>query len=246
MNNMSLAVAPPVRTIVVYSDLWCSFAHIAIHRLRRTRNRLGLDGVVAFDLHAFPLELLNDAPSPRPGTDSEVALMGSVEPEAGWQLWQAKDWLYPSTTLPALEAILAAKGQGLDASERLDWALRQALWAHSRCISNRAVILDCARQAEIDAKQLADDLDRGTCRGALSDDAALSATDTIRCSPHIFLPDGSDFANPGMQVGWNGKYGIGFPVLVEDNPDVYETILRSAASPVATNEPTVHHSEISV
>jgi hypothetical protein len=49
-----------------------------------------------------------------------------------------------------------------------------------------------------------------------------------------------------MQVGWNGSYGIGFPVLVEDNPDVYETILRSAASPAATNESTVHHSEVSV
>jgi len=46
--------------------------------------------------------------------------MASVEPAAGWQLWQDKDWLYPSSTLPALEAIQAAKEQGLDASERLD------------------------------------------------------------------------------------------------------------------------------
>jgi len=46
--------------------------------------------------------------------------MASLEPNAGWQLWQDKDWLYPSTTLPALEAIQAAKEQGLDASARLE------------------------------------------------------------------------------------------------------------------------------
>lgn len=227
----------PPGSIIVYSDIWCSFAHIAMYRLHRTRTRLGLDGVVQFDLHAFPLESLNNAPSPRPGTDSEVARMASLEPEAGWQLWQAKDWLYPSTTLPALEAILAAKRQGLAASEALDLALRRAFWRDSRCISNRAIILDAARDAGLDIISLATDLDNGTFRRELAADTAASATDRIRCSPHLFLPDGTDYANPGISVGWNGEYGIGFPVVADDNPSVYEPILLAAAASVRT-EPT--------
>jgi predicted DsbA family dithiol-disulfide isomerase len=167
-------LTPPRGVVTVFSDIWCSFAHIAIHRLHATRARLGLEEQVSFDLRAFPLELLNDAPSPRPGTDSEVARMASLEPSAGWQLWQAKDWLYPSTTLPALEAVLAAKEQSLNASEQLDLGLRRAFWAESRCISH--------------------------------------------------------LANPGIDVDWDGAYGIGWPVINADDPKVYEDILLRAAT----------------
>lgn len=222
---------PPRGIVTVFSDIWCSFAHIAIHRLHATRTRLGLDEQVSFDLRAFPLELLNDAPSPRPGTDSEVARMASLEPAAGWQLWQAKDWLYPSTTLPALEAVLAAKEQGLAASEQLDLGLRRAFWAESRCISHRKVILDVAADTgAVDVDALAEALDDGRARRALSDQAALARTDRVNCSPHLFLPDGSDHANPGIDVGWEGAYGIGWPVIASDDPKVYEDILLRAAT----------------
>jgi hypothetical protein len=33
----------------VYSDLNCSFAHVAVHRLHETRERLGLAGKLYFD-----------------------------------------------------------------------------------------------------------------------------------------------------------------------------------------------------
>lgn len=225
---------PPAGVITVYSDIWCSFAHIAVHRLHTTRARLGLQDRVRFDLRAFPLELLNDAPSPRPGTDSEVARMASLEPAAGWQLWQAKDWLYPSTTLPALEAVLAAKEQSLHASEQLDLGLRRAFWAESRCVSNRKVILDvAAATGAVDVTALAAALDDGRARAGLSSHAAQSATDAITCSPHLFLPDGSDHANPGIDVGWEGAYGVGWPVVKGDEPTVYEDILLRAAAPAS-------------
>ncbi|WP_411075055.1 DsbA family protein [Streptomyces sp. cmx-4-7] len=222
---------PPPGVVTVFSDIWCSFAHIAVHRLHTTRARLGLEERVSFDLRAFPLELLNDAPSPRPGTDSEVARMAAPEPAAGWQLWQAKDWLYPSTTLPALEAVLAAKEQGPRASEQLDLGLRRAFWAESRCVSHRKVILDVAAETgAVDVDALAGALDDGRARRALSDQAALSRTDRVDCSPHLFLSDGSDHANPGIDVRWEGAYGIGWPVIASDDPKVYEDILLRAAA----------------
>lgn len=224
-------LTPPPGVITVFSDIWCSFAHIAIHRLHATRERLGLRNQVRFDLHAFPLELLNDAPSPRSGTDSEVGRMGQHEPEAGWQLWQEKEYLYPSTTLPALEAVIAAKAQSLEAAEQLDLRLRRAFWAESRCISNRKVIMDAAEATGVvDTAALAEALDDGRARAALSADAKISATDRINCSPHLFLPDGSDHANPGIDVRWEGDYGVGWPVVTRDEPEVFVDLLKRAAN----------------
>ncbi|MCX5199582.1 DsbA family protein [Streptomyces sp. NBC_00249] len=229
MNDASLT--PPPGVIVVFSDIWCSFAHIGIHRLHTTRARLGLENQVSFDLRAFPLELLNDAPSPRPGTDSEVGRMASLAPAAGWQLWQAKDWLYPSTMLPALEAVQAVKEQSLAASEQLDLGLRRAFWAESRSVSNRKVILDVAAETGVvDVAALASALDDGRARRTLSDQAAVARTERVNCSPHLFLPDGSDHPNPGIEVRWEGAYGVGFPVIEFDDPKIYEEILLKAAT----------------
>ncbi|MBP2328754.1 putative DsbA family dithiol-disulfide isomerase [Kibdelosporangium banguiense] len=222
-------LTPKPGVITVFADIWCSFAHIAVFRLHQTRAKLGLTDKISFDLRAFPLELLNDQPSPRSGTDSEVGRMGQHEPEAGWQLWQAKEYLYPSTTLPALEAVIATKEQGYRASEQLDLALRRAFWAESQCISNRKVIMDAARSTGVvDVKALAEALDDGRARKALSADAAISATDQVNCSPHLFLPDGTDHANPGIEVYWEGVYGVGWPVVSKDDPGVFENLLTGA------------------
>jgi predicted DsbA family dithiol-disulfide isomerase len=229
MTTTTIDLTPRPGVITVFADIWCSFAHIAIHRLHTTRERLGLNGQVHFDLRAFPLELLNDAPSPRAGTDSEVGRMGQQEPGAGWQLWQAKEYLYPSTTLPALEAVIAAKEQSLHASEQLDLGLRKAFWAESRCISNRKVIMDVAESTgAVDTVALAAALDDGRARKALSTDAAISATDRVNCSPHLFLPDGTDHANPGIEVHWEGDYGVGWPVVTKDDPTVFEDLIKRA------------------
>jgi predicted DsbA family dithiol-disulfide isomerase len=225
-----MTVAVAAGTIVVYSDLWCSFAHLAVHRLHKTRARLGLEGVVAFDHHAFPLELLNGHGSPRPGTDSEVSAIGRLDPEAGWKLWQGPDWAYPTTTLPALEAIQAAKEQGFAASEALDLALRRAFWVESRCISLRSVILEVAAEAAVvDAGQLAAALDDGRARKLVMADFAISQTDAVQCSPHLFLADGTDAANPGVEVHYTGDYGTGFPIATADDPSIYEGLLLRAA-----------------
>ncbi|MEV6412773.1 DsbA family protein [Kribbella sp. NPDC051718] len=225
---MTVAVAPG--TIVVYSDIWCSFAHLAVHRLHTTRARLGLEGQVGFDHHAFPLELLNGHSSPRPGTDSEVSAIGRLDPEAGWKLWQAPDWTYPTTTVPALEAVQAAKEQGLAASEALDLALRKTFWVESRCISLRSVLLEVAAETgAVDVDRLAEALDDGRARKLVMADFAVSQTNAVQCSPHLFLADGTNAANPGVEVHYTDAYGTGFPIATADDPSIYETLLLQAA-----------------
>ncbi len=223
---MRSALTPDPGTIVIFSDTWCAFAHVAVYRLHAARRRLNLDGLVSFEHRAFPMELLNGNPGSRPGSDSEVPSVGACEPGAGWQLWQDKDWLYPNSTLPALEAVQAAKVQSLKASEDLDLALRRAFWVESRCITNQAVILNVASNTPgVDAAAIGKALDTGSSRGTITEQAQQSASDLVTCSPHVFLPDGTDHANPGMTVDWEGEWGRGYPRIVRDDPTIYDDIL---------------------
>ncbi|SES33111.1 DsbA family oxidoreductase [Actinokineospora terrae] len=218
-------------SIVVYSDLNCSFAHLGVYRLHEARRRLGLAGRLWFDHRAFPLELFNHSVNERPGVDSEIAVVGALEPEAGWRLWQGPDWTYPVTTLPALEAVQAAKAQGLPESEALDLALRVAFWAGGRTISMRHVILDVARgTGVVDVTALAEALDDGRARRAVMDQFEAAGGGRVNCSPHVFLHDGTDEANPGVSARWvNGDFGVGFPVIDADDPAAYDRLLEHAA-----------------
>jgi predicted DsbA family dithiol-disulfide isomerase len=222
------AVAPG--TIQIWSDLLCPFAHVAVHRLWQARERLGLTDRVEFDHHAFPLELF-DGPHPRRGTDTEAVGIGQVAPDAGFRIWTGPDDQYPHTILLAIEAILAAKAQSLRASEHLDRALRKAFWVESRSISHRQVILDVAGELDgsCDVDRLAADLDSGTYRRALMDDFAVSQTEEVRGSPHLFFADGTDAHNPGISVHWEGPWAAGYPVVDDDDPKVYDDIVRRAA-----------------
>jgi predicted DsbA family dithiol-disulfide isomerase len=225
MKANRVDVAPG--TIVVYSDIGCPWAHIAVARLLAARHRLGVDDRLVLDHRPFPLELVNERPTPYPILTAELPVAGGVEPAAGWQVWQRPLSEWPVTTLPALEAVQAAKAQGLDVSERLDRALRLAFFAQSRCISLRSVITDVAGSvAGLDVEELDRALDRGQSRSALHE----ARPEVVKGSPHLFLPDGSDVHNPGIELHWEGEHGRGFPVVDKDTPLVYDDLVRAAAT----------------
>ena len=218
-------------TIAIYSDIACPWAGAAVHRLRAVRTRVGLDGAVVLDHRPFPLELVNQRATPKAELDAEIPVVGGrLVPDAGWRVWQARASEWPVTTLPALEAVQAAKEQGLPVAEALDAALRDALFAQSRCVSMRHVILEVARRClEVDADKLADALDDGRHRRAVIDAADAAQRAGVKGSPHLFLPDGSDAHNPGVRMHWVGEHGQGFPVVDAYDPGVYEDLLRRAA-----------------
>jgi predicted DsbA family dithiol-disulfide isomerase len=219
----------------MYSDIACPWSHLAVHRLRSTRRRLGLDGRVVLVHRAFPLELVNRRATPKRVLDAEIPVAGGLDPGAGWQLWQAPEWEWPVTTLLALEAVRAAELQIPTAAEELDARLRRALFAESRCISLRSVILEVARECEhLDTTALASCLDEGRTRRAVMEDLA-TAREQVDGSPHVFLPDGSSAFNPGVRVRWEGEHARGFPVVVENDPTVYEDLLRRAADPAGAS-----------
>jgi predicted DsbA family dithiol-disulfide isomerase len=220
-------VAP--RTIALFSDVGCPWAHLAVYRLLEARERLGLEDDVVLDHRAFPLELFNRRPTPRRIVSAEVPVVGALDPRAGWQVWQGDLATWPVTTLLALEAVQAAKEQGPAASERLDRGLRVAFFGQSRCISMRHVILEVAEEGGLDQEALAEALDSGRARRAVFDHCAVASGDEVAGSPHVFLPDGTDVHNPGIEMEWTGEHGIGFPVVAKDDPSVYEELVARAA-----------------
>ncbi|MEY2421069.1 MAG: hypothetical protein QOI95_1136 [Acidimicrobiaceae bacterium] len=218
-------------TIVVWSDIACPWATLAVHRLHEERIRLGLYGRVVLDHRAFPLELVNGRCTPRRVLAAEVPVVGALEPDFGWQVWQAPESEWPVTMLLALEAVQAAKDQGLEASDALDLALRHAFFAESRCISMRHVVLDVASSVpELDCDALAKALDNGTARHAVMQQWHEAVDGPVQGSPHLFLCDrtgtGNDVANPGITMHWEGKPGQGFPVVDADDPSTYEQLLQ--------------------
>jgi predicted DsbA family dithiol-disulfide isomerase len=218
-------------TIAVYSDLGCPWSHLAVHRLLATRAAMGLDAEVTLDHRPFLLEVANEEPTPRRALDAEIPVLGGLDPAAGWRMWQAAGSAWPVTMLLPMEAVQVAKEQSLRASEQLDRALRVAFFAESRCISLRSVILDVAAGcSQVDVDALAEALDDGRARRALLDQhRAAEAGDEVDGSPHLFLPDGTNAHNPGIEMHWEGEQGQGFPVVTKDDPSVYGDLLVQAA-----------------
>jgi predicted DsbA family dithiol-disulfide isomerase len=226
---MPIVVAPG--TIQVWSDLGCPWSHAVVWRLWDARRRLGLEARVGFDHHAFPLELFNAEPTPRWHIDVEAPVVETIAPRAGWQAWSAPDSAWPVTLLPPMEAVQAAKLQSLDASEALDRGLRRAMYAESRCISLRHVILEVATETDaVDVARLAAALDEGRARRVLLDDWRTAQSDDVRGSAHLFAPDGTNAQNPGIEIGWEDDGSpYGHYWIQRDDPSAIDDFLRRAA-----------------
>jgi predicted DsbA family dithiol-disulfide isomerase len=219
-------------TLAVFADLGCPWAHVAVHRLWAARQRCGLTDDVRFDIRMFALELANDRPTPYRIVHLEIPPLSEHVPDAGWQTWQDDPTHWPVTMLPAMEAVEAAKEQGLEASEHLDLELRRAFFAESRCVSMRDVILDVAAGCgRVDADALAEALDDGRARRAIFDHWAMaSAGEAVQGSPHVFLPDGTNEHNPGIELHWEGEKGHKRLVIDRDDSDIYDDLVRRAAT----------------
>lgn len=226
-----LSPPPPAGVVVLYSDIGCPWGSLAVHRLRRRRAERGLDDEVRIDHRAFPLELFNEQVTPKTIVDSEVAVVGSHEPDLAWRPWSRKEREYPSTTLLPLEAVQAAKAEavgGLRASEDLDAALRSAWYADSRSIHLWSELLAIAAELPtVDADALAARLRDGAGRAevfAQWDESKRHA----QGSPHLHLTDGTSVHNPGITLEWTDQQFAGMPRIAADDVGTYDDLLDRA------------------
>lgn len=219
--------------LVVFSDVACPWATVVVLRLHEARAALGLEGRMPIIHLAHPLELLNDHLLVRRVIDAEIPLCASVTPDFGWSLWHGRLDEYPVSSLPAAEAVQAARRQSEGAAEELDLALRRAFFARSRCIGARheiqAVAATCPSVA---ADRLLADLDDGAPRAAVLRQAAAASAGAATCSGYVVLPDGSGACSPGVTTEWLGRLPRGTPVLRSDDPFAIRALVAAAADTV--------------
>src|SRR6478609_5757040 len=219
--------------LVLYSDIVCPWATVMVLRLLEARDRAGAQDDLTIGHRALPLELEHQKPIPRRIVDAEIPLCATLTPLFGWSLWQGRSEEYPVTVLAALEAVQAAAAQSAAAAEQLDLALRRAFFVNSRCISMRHEILAAARTCDaVDADKIAAALDTGTHRHTVSAQFAQARANRVPCSGTIIRTDGTMVCNPATETAWiGGTLPRGTPVVVADDPTVFDRIITETLSP---------------
>lgn len=230
VRGKDVCVTEQRRTITVWADIGCPWAMVAVYRLHKARAGAEADDRLVFDIRSFPLELLNETPTPRLILDAEIPPVGALEPDIGMRLWTGKLEEYPVSLLPPMEAVAAAKAQDLAVADRLDLALRLAFFRDSLCITMQDVILEVASSVSgLDTGRLETDLRRGTYREQIFKDKEEAERTEVKGSPHVFLADGTDFHNPGVTMHKTEDFGDGgWPIVDKDEPWVYDDIVDRA------------------
>lgn len=201
------------RVVTVWSDIGCPWATLALHTLHARAEERDLDLVV--DHRAFPLELFNRRPTPKPIIDVEITAIAGLVPSLGWRSWSHPEAQYPVTTVPAMAAVQAAKDAavgGLRASDQLDTALRRAFYEEGRCISMHAEIIEASRSCpQVFVPALEKALETGEGTADVFRQWRTARELPVEASPHIFLTHHYAEHNPGVSYHWTASPGEGFP-----------------------------------
>jgi predicted DsbA family dithiol-disulfide isomerase len=174
--------------ITVYADLWCPFAYVGLKRAMATNEVM--DGSVQLALRSWPLELINGAPLPQEKTHANAtALRASVAPDlfAG-----IHDWVYPTSTLPALALAAKANVADLQRGTAVSMHLRHLLFEEGLDLSSDLVLNEVAETFAI-AREPEDlhlvnlEYHEGQRRG-------------VKGSPHFFCSSGEEIFCPTLDL----------------------------------------------
>jgi predicted DsbA family dithiol-disulfide isomerase len=95
----------------------------------------------------------------------------------------------PNWSLPALEAAKCAARQGEDRFERVNLALFEAFFTHSRNIADPAVVRAVVGEAGADLSLYDADLASGAGREAVVKDYEAAVADGVRSIPTVIVPE---------------------------------------------------------
>jgi len=189
----------PARVIEVFADVVCPFTHVGLRRLAAYREHMGR-GDVAIRVRAWPLELVNEEQVPRALLVEEIAeLRHTVAPDlfAGFDPER-----FPMSSLPALALGAAAYKVDLQHGERVNLALREALFEEGRDLTDPAVLLQIGQPLTLDDLRAGEadvqaDYAEGRARGVIG-------------SPHFFVDDEGFFCPTLAIERVEGQLNISF------------------------------------
>lgn len=188
---------PTPTQIEMYADLYCPYAYLAAYRMRQVREEYA--GRVEIVHRSLALEYVNRESTPKRVLEMELPILMLEEPDIPYQPWSAPDSAWPVTIWPAFEAVKCAERQNLALADELDWRIRVAFFAESRCISMRHVLIELADEAGLDVERFTADFDSGVAKQQVVEEARRGwETIKVDGSPTFVLPDGKQVSNPGL------------------------------------------------
>ncbi len=191
-------------------------------------------GRVRLRQRAFPLEIYGSGPPDHVELELEIWLAALQEPEAVFKPF-GSEW--PTTTLPAFDAAWCAMQQGETIGHEFDLRIRRAFFAEGRNIGQREVMLDLAREANLDLERFVRDFDDARTRAAVLEEGRLGKEQyNVRGTPTIMLSDGAKLrhkiAYPKIHDGKIlsvGKLPCCGESCYEATRETFETALRLSA-----------------
>ena len=202
-----------LKSIEVFADVRCPFAHVGLSRIVQQRAARGAD--VPLQIRAWPLEVVNQEPlDPDLIAEEVAALRAQIAPD----LFTGFDpTRFPTTSMPALALTAGAYAIGLGVGERVALALRWALFEQGRDIASVDVLLDIAQSAgaplphDCELDRVRDDLTDGRARGVIG-------------SPHFFIGD-NDYFCPTLAITRTDE-----GLHIAGDPATFDALLEAAFS----------------
>ena len=130
----------------VWAEYYCPWCYVAATRLREVLPEY--EEQVQLRIRPFPLEVYGGGPAPRDILTQEWPLAALQEPGAAFKAFRGDDW--PTTTLPAFEAVWCAQQQDERLALDYDLRIRRAFFAESRNIGRPEVLLRLAEEVGLD------------------------------------------------------------------------------------------------
>lgn len=192
-----------MRTIEVFADVACPFAHAGLRRFVAARTERGLVEPVLM-VRAWPLELVNGKGHDGRSVAPKIAALREQVASDAFRSFDAST--FPTTSRPAMTAEAAAYRTDPQAGEAFSLAVRDALFERGEDIAKRTILDKLAAELSVLLPSAEDEavVDRdyleGQSRGVVG-------------SPHFFTPDGQDFFCPSMDIDRaGGKLDVSFDV----------------------------------
>lgn len=184
-------------SLAMYADLACPYAYVTAYRLRKLRDEYR--GTIVIGHKSLALEYVNREPTPKPVLELELPVLVQEEPGIPYQPWRRPESEWPVTMWLAFEAVKCAERQSLALADDLDWAIRVAFFAESRCISLRHVLFELAQQVGLEMERWAFDFDRGVTKYQVLQEAQEGWERLhVEGSPTFVLPSGKQISSVGL------------------------------------------------
>ncbi len=180
-------MAEKIPEIWEWAEYYCPWCYVAAVRLHKIAPEY--EGRARLVEKAFPLEVYGGGGPPRAILEQEIWLAALQEPDATFKSFS--DDNFPTTTLPAFDAAWCARQQGEQIGRDFDLRIRRAFFAERRNIGKREVMLELAREANLDMDHFTRLFNSDEPRAAVLAEGKLGKEQFgVRGTPTVMLSDG--------------------------------------------------------